>query len=75
MDAYYFLRDKTSVLGPSTIFGRQLSAAKFVEYNSIPYNFLSFKFSATASDQIMLGHTNIPLKGHKNDMRKQKTAF
>ena len=40
--------DKSS----ATIFGRQISAAKFVEYNSVPYNFLSFEFSATASEQI-----------------------
>ena len=40
--------DKSS----ATIFGRQIPAAKFVEYDSIPYNFLSFEFSATASEQI-----------------------
>ena len=33
MNIYYFRRDKTVVLGviPATIFGRKISAAKFVE--------------------------------------------
>ena len=37
---------------PATIFGRQIAAAKFVEYSSVPYNFLKFELSATASEQI-----------------------
>ena len=48
--------EKTVALGakksPATIFGRRISAAKFVEYNSVPYNFLSSESSATASEQI-----------------------
>ena len=56
MNACYFRREKNCSLGcdksPATIFGRQILAAKFVEYNSVPYNFLSFEFSATASEQI-----------------------
>ena len=56
MHAYYFRGEKNYRSGceksPATIFGRQISAAKFVEYNSVPYNFLSFKFLATASEQI-----------------------
>ena len=56
MNAYYFPRDKTAVSGalkaPATIFEGQISAAKFVEDNCVPYNFLSFEFSATASEQI-----------------------
>ena len=28
----------------ATIFGRQISAAKLVEYKSVPCNFQSFKF-------------------------------
>ena len=56
MNAYYFRREKNCQFGcdkrSATIFGREMSAAKFVEYNSVPYNFLSFEFSATASEQI-----------------------
>ena len=37
---------------PAAIFGRQISAAKFVEKKSVPYNFLSFEFSSAASEQI-----------------------
>ena len=41
MNAYYFRKDKY-----------QISAAKFVEHNSVQYKLLSFEFSATASEQI-----------------------
>ena len=55
MNAYYFRRDKTVVLGAIKV---QLlfSEAKFQLLKSsnktIPYKFLSFEFSATASEKI-----------------------
>ena len=58
MNAYYFRRNKTAVLGAIKAQlpfseGKYYSvAAKFVEYHSVPYNPLSFEFSATASEQI-----------------------
>ena len=83
MDAYYFRRGKTAVLGAIKV-QLPFSEGKYQLLNSwstVPYPtvfscFLPFEFSATAFnppwDQLMLAHTTIPLKGHKTIWESRK---
>ena len=62
---------------PATIFGRQISAAKFVKWNYVPCSFLSFEFLATTSEQIKYSVSShkYPFKRPSKDMRNLRTAF
>ena len=46
-----------------------------MNWNSVPYNFLSFQFSATTSEQIVLTCTNPILKDHKTTQEIRKLHF
>ena len=63
MNAYYFRRDKTAVLGAieAQVLFSEGKYQLLNSWNKIPFPTICYRIR---TDQIMLARTNIPVKGH-----------